>query len=100
MITPSADEAMFRLDAKLASYFATLKQGRAKGGSSQQQRRQLLDFKMRVAALLDAFCKRVGGVRCHLQLVLLSLLFVRAFQLSASSCYMSSDRNRIICSSC
>ena len=54
-----ADEAMFRMDAKLASYFATLKEGR--GGSARTARDELINFKMRVAGLVEAFCKRVGA---------------------------------------
>jgi hypothetical protein len=54
-----ADEAMFRMDSKLASYFATLKEGRGGGGAARAARDELLNFKMRVATLLEAFCKRV-----------------------------------------
>lgn len=49
------------MDAKLASYFATLKEGR--GGSARAARDELINFKMRVAGLLEAFCKRVGGAK-------------------------------------
>lgn len=52
-----SDEAMFRMDAKLASYFATLKEG--KGGAARAARDELINFKMRVAGLVEAFCKRV-----------------------------------------
>ncbi len=55
-----ADEAMFRMDAKLASYFATLKEG--KGGAARAARDELVNFKMRVAGLVEAFCKRVSRV--------------------------------------
>lgn len=54
-----ADEAMFRMDAKLASYFATLKEGRG-GGAARAARDELINFKMRVAGLVEAFCKRVS----------------------------------------
>lgn len=45
------------MDAKLASYFATLKEG--KGGAARAARDELVNFKMRVAGLVEAFCKRV-----------------------------------------
>lgn len=47
------------MDAKLASYFATLKEG--KGGAARAARDELINFKMRVAGLVEAFCKRVSG---------------------------------------
>ena len=56
-----ADEAMFRMDAKLASYFSTLKEGRGRG-AARAARDELINFKMRVAALVEALCKRVSGL--------------------------------------
>lgn len=47
------------MDAKLASYFATLKEG--KGGAARAARDELINFKMRVAGLVEAFCKRVSS---------------------------------------
>lgn len=54
-----SDEAMFRMDAKLAAYFAAAQQSRR---GAKAAREELANFKMRVAALLEAFIKKVGGV--------------------------------------
>ncbi|GAB4814705.1 hypothetical protein N2152v2_001751 [Parachlorella kessleri] len=53
-----SDEAMFRMDAKLAAYFAAAKQSKR---GARAQREELLNFKLRVIALLDAFIKKVPG---------------------------------------
>lgn len=50
------------MDAKLASYFATLKEGKGRG-AARAARDELINFKMRVAGLLEAFCKRVREAR-------------------------------------
>lgn len=49
------------MDSKLASYFATLKEGRGGRGAARAARDELINFKMRVAGLVEAFCKRVGA---------------------------------------
>ena len=64
-----ADEAMFHMDAKLASYFSVLKEGKGSDGSARTARHELINFKMRVAALMEVFCKRVGGLRHVLVMV-------------------------------
>lgn len=51
------DEAMFRMDAKLATYFAAARDSKR---GVRAQREELLNFKMRVAALLEALVKKVG----------------------------------------
>ena len=48
------------MDSKLASYFATLKEGKG-GGGARAARDELVNFKMRVAGLVEAFCKRVSA---------------------------------------
>jgi len=50
------DADMFRMDDKLASYFSTLKEGR--GGGAKSQKQDLLNFKMRVASLLESLFKK------------------------------------------
>ncbi len=56
---------MFRMDANVASYFATLKEGKGRG-AARAARDELVNFKMRVAGLLEAFCKRVRALECLL----------------------------------
>jgi hypothetical protein len=51
-----SDEAMFRMDSKLAAYFAAAQQSKR---GAKAQRDELLNFKLRVLALLEAFMKKV-----------------------------------------
>lgn len=53
----ATDAEMFRMDAKLAAYFATIKNG--KGGNAKAAAEQLDQFKLRVVTLLEYFLKRV-----------------------------------------
>lgn len=54
---------MFRLDSKLASYFATLHEGKGGGGAAARAARdELVNFKMRAAGLVEAYCKRVRAM--------------------------------------
>lgn len=60
-----SDEAMFRMDAKLAAFFAAAQDSKR---GARAQRNELLNFKMRVIALLEAFCKKVRpaqGAACR-----------------------------------
>ncbi|KAL6769432.1 hypothetical protein ACKKBG_A30985 [Auxenochlorella protothecoides x Auxenochlorella symbiontica] len=52
----ATDAEMFRMDAKLAAYFATIKNG--KGGNAKAAAEQLDQFKLRVVTLLEYFLKR------------------------------------------
>lgn len=54
------DEAMFRMDAKLAAYFAAAQESKR---GERAQRDELLNFKMRVLGLLEAYIKKVGWQR-------------------------------------
>lgn len=54
-IDDATDEQMFRMDAKLAAYFSTLRDGRIGAKSNRQE---LINFKMRVLALLESFVKK------------------------------------------
>jgi DNA polymerase phi len=49
------DEQMFKMDAKLAAYFSTVRDSRSVAKASAQE---LANFKMRVLALLEAFMRR------------------------------------------
>lgn len=57
----ATDADMFKMDEKLASYFSVLKDGR--GGGSKAQKDELLNFKMRVAALIDSYIRKCPSSR-------------------------------------
>ncbi|GIM10483.1 hypothetical protein Vretimale_14025 [Volvox reticuliferus] len=53
------DEAMFRMDDKLAAYFRSLVGGRAGSTEAAERASALLNFRLRALALLEAFAKKV-----------------------------------------
>ena len=56
----ATDAEMFKMDEKLGAYFATLKRG--KGGNTREAAEQLVQFKQRIATLLEQLYKRVRMV--------------------------------------
>ncbi|PNH10963.1 hypothetical protein TSOC_002263 [Tetrabaena socialis] len=54
------DEAMFRMDSKLAAYFKSISGGRAGGAAAVERAAALMNFRLRALALLEVFAKKVG----------------------------------------
>ncbi len=54
------DEAMFRMDDKLAAYFKSMVGGRAGGQAAAERAAALLNFRLRALALIEVYAKKVG----------------------------------------